>query len=102
MSHNNEIARIDKELMRVVTQDNEITPEMIARARDTPVTTLVNFTRGRARCINVDHADNNPSMFYGSRTNTVQCPACGFSADAIKICQILSGATFHDAVRRLQ
>jgi hypothetical protein len=83
-------------------RDNEITPAMIDRAKSTPIETIVDFKRGKCRCINPAHDDNNPSMYHGTRTNTAQCPACGYKADSIEAYRVLYGVDFMTAVKNLQ
>lgn len=79
---------------------DEITDDMIERARRYPVEMLVEFKRGKTRawC----HDDRNPSAFHGTRTNTVQCPVCGQSFDSIAVLMQRDGLPFADAVRQLQ
>lgn len=86
--------------MRGKVSENEVTDEMIERARRYPVELLVEFKRGKTRawC----HDDRNPSAFHGTRTNTVQCPVCAKSFDSIAVLMQRDVLTFHEAVRRLQ
>lgn len=79
---------------------DEITDDMIARARMYPVELLVEFRRGKTQawC----HEDRNPSAFHGTRTNTVQCPVCDKKFDSIAVLMQRDGMQFADAVRQLQ
>lgn len=79
---------------------NEITDDMIERARLYPVELLVEFKRGKARawC----HDDRNPSAFHGTRTNTVQCPVCARGFGPIDVLMDRDGCSFAEAVRQLQ
>lgn len=83
----------------VKDRDNGITDEMIARAKETPIDSVVEFTRGKTRawC----HDDNNPSMYHGTRTNTAVCPVCDKKFDPIAVLMTRDGMNFPDAVRSL-
>lgn len=83
-----------------VKQD-EITDDMIERARRHPIELIIEFKRGKRRCINPEHEDNNPSMFLGRNTNRAVCPACGASYDSIAAYQLTYGVGFREAVTRL-
>lgn len=79
---------------------NEITDEMIERARMFPVGLLVEFRRGKttAWC----HDDRNPSAFHGTRKNVVVCPVCDKKFGPIDVLMTRDGLPFAEAVRRLQ
>ena len=96
------IALIDKELMREEERENAVTDAMIEKARSTPVETVIEFIRGKARCIAPDHDDRNPSMFHGTKTNRAVCPVCNKSFDAIACYQYVWNVSFYEAVRKLQ
>lgn len=76
-----------------------ITDEMIERARDYPVTQLIDFQRGKVAC--PFHADKNPSAYFGNKTNRLICPVCNETWDAISILVKRDGMTFIDAVKTL-
>lgn len=86
-------------LEKIKDATNGITPEMISRARDYPVDSLVDFKRGKtaAWC----HEDRNPSMYHGTRTNTAVCPVCDKKFDSIGILMERDGLSFIDAVNNL-
>lgn len=86
--------------MRGKVSDNEVTDEMIERARRYPVELLVEFKRGKTRawC----HDDRNPSMYHANRLNLCICPVCDKKFDSIAVLMQRDGLTFHEAVRRLQ
>ena len=99
-----ELDEIDLELDHIKTppseNNNDVTPQMIAQARDVPVDTLIEFVRGKARC--PFHDDKVPSLFYGTRTNRAVCPSgCNDSWDSIGLTMKLNDLSFYDAVRRL-
>lgn len=78
----------------------QITDLMIERARAYPIDKLVNVGRSRKiRCLSPDHEDRNPSMRVYE--NSCYCFSCHFSADTIKVYQILHSCTFPEAVRAL-
>lgn len=98
-----EVVELEKYLRREKQiRESEITDTMIEIARSVPIDTIVKFTRGLAHCINPDHADKNPSMFHGTRTNNAICPACGEKYDSIAAYQLLHGCDFKAAVRAMQ
>lgn len=78
----------------------EITPDMIARARDYPITELVEVnSAGFAHCVSGEHGDEHASMFC--KNNFGYCFSCNYSADAIKIVMDINGLNFVQAVKRL-
>lgn len=76
-----------------------ITPEMIDQARQYPVTSIIEFTKGRYRCCPF-HEDNNPSMALYE--NHVHCFVCNRTWDSISATMALDGVTFREAVLALQ
>jgi hypothetical protein len=79
---------------------NDITPEMIERARAYPFTQLYEFRRNMARC--PFHEDRTPS-FALMKDNTARCfGACFASWDTIAFIRDREGLSFPEAVRRLQ
>ena len=76
-----------------------ITDEMIEQARGVPVDDLVEFRRGKTQCWL--HADKNPSMYHGTRTNTAVCPVCDKKLGPIDVLITRDGYTFIDAVKQL-
>lgn len=95
-------AKIKSELRtikQVTFKKPGLTDEMIERARDYPVSQLIDFKHGKA--IAFCHEDKNPSMFHGTRTNTAQCPVCAKSFDSIEILRERDGMSFKEAVTNL-
>ncbi len=95
-------AKVEQELRtikQVTFKKPGLTDEMIDRAREYPVGQLIDFSRGNVKAF--CHDDNNPSMFHGTRTNTVQCPVCCKSFDAISILMERDGLDFKSAVTNL-
>jgi len=95
-------AKVKQELRaikNVTIRKPGLTDEMIEQARNYPVDKLIEFTRGTA--IAFCHDDKRPSMFYGTRTNTAQCPVCCKSFDSISILMERDGMPFKEAVTNL-
>ena len=80
-------------------KDNQITPDMIARAREYPITQLIEFTRGKTRCISGTHEDKHPSMSL--KDNFAHCFSCGYHADSIAVCMQIKNLSFQEAVKWL-
>lgn len=76
-----------------------ITPEMIDQARQYPITSIIEFTKGRYRCCPF-HEDRNPSMTLYK--NHVHCFVCNRTWDSISATMALDGVTFREAVLALQ
>jgi hypothetical protein len=76
-----------------------ITPEMIDQARQYPITSIIEFPKGRYRCCPF-HEDRNPSMALYE--NHVHCFVCNRSWDSIGAMMELDGVTFREAVLALQ
>ncbi|MBT1076987.1 CHC2 zinc finger domain-containing protein [Geobacter grbiciae] len=76
-----------------------ITPEMIDQARQYPITSIIEFSKGRYRCCPF-HADRNPSMALYE--NHVHCFVCNRTWDSISATMALDGVTFREAVLALQ
>lgn len=75
-------------------------PELdIPRAKNYPITELIEVKRGVTRCI--WHDDENPSMKYYPKTNSVYCFVCQESGDAIDVASTLWGLNLPETVKRL-
>ena len=78
-----------------------ITPNDVIRAKATPVTSLINVTRGD-RAICPWHDDTNPSLTIYKKSNTVWCFACSHGGDAIDLYMAVNKVKlFHEAVRAM-
>ncbi len=77
----------------------KITPEMIDQARQYPITSIIDFPKGRHRCCPF-HEDSNPSMALYD--NHVHCFVCNRSWDSISAVMELDGVSFRKAVLALQ
>jgi hypothetical protein len=98
-----ELAKLSRDLRwRNKPKTDSVTPEMVDIAKTYPVTNLIDFGRGNAGKVHAFcHEDKTPSMFYGKRKGTAQCPVCNKGFDAIAILIERDGLKFHDAVRVL-
>lgn len=77
-----------------------ITPDMIARAREYPITSLVEAnSRGYALCVNPEHDDHTPSMW--TKNNFAHCFSCGWTGDSIDVAMTVWKAKFPEAVKKL-
>jgi len=77
----------------------ELSPEKIRRAREYPITDLVDVNRQlMARCIN-HKPDKNPSMWC--KNNYAKCFSCGWKGDAIAVCMKVKNIGFREAVTYL-
>jgi len=81
--------------------DNEITPDMIALAKEFKITDLIEVDRAGKVCCLV-HAEKTPSMAYNRQRNKLHCFGCGANMDSIDVYMALNNANFHDAVKKLQ
>jgi DNA primase len=80
-------------------KESEITQAMINRAREYPISEMIDFNRaGFSKCL--WHEERTASMHL--KNNRVHCFGCGKNGDAIEVAMKLQGVTFVEAVRRLQ
>lgn len=78
--------------------EGALNPIMIERAREYPITSLVEHRRNMALCCN--HLERNPSM--NIKNNFAYCHSCGWSGDVIDVYRKLHGVDFIEAVKALQ
>lgn len=79
---------------------DEITDEMIQRAREYPIDKLIEFTKGKT--IAFCHDDKTPSLSLDKRRNKAHCFVCNKDFDSIGVLRERDKLSFHDSVRRLQ
>jgi len=79
---------------------NEITEEMIQRARDYPIEQIIEFDQS-GKTLAFCHADNHPSLMWHKARNRCTCFACAKSFNPIDVLIQRDGFSFRDAVRRL-
>jgi hypothetical protein len=78
---------------------DQITEDMISKAKDYPIESLLNVRRkGNILCI--VHDEKTPSMSI--KNNRVTCFSCGWHGDSIDIAMKLWRCSFQEALRRLQ
>ena len=96
-----EIQDFKREIYFITQNDkikNEITDEMIERAKGYPLSQLLEVKNNMALCIN--HAERNPSM--DCRNNFAYCYSCNWRGDSIDVAMKLHAINFIDAVKSLQ
>ena len=102
---------IDKELKRIefeinayknpVARIDSINNEMIATAKNFPITSLLGEPcNGNFDCL--WHSDSNPSLHYYPETNTVYCFSCQTFGDSLDVYMKMNNVDFIEAVRNLQ
>lgn len=98
------LKRLEKKLRKLNMQvgvlygkEQDITPEKIARAREYPITDLIEHKNYFARC--PFHNEKTASMYL--KKNFYHCFGCGENGDTIDLMQKLHGLTFKQAVDKL-
>jgi hypothetical protein len=79
---------------------DEISPDMIERAKAYPFDQLIDFKHRSAMC--PFHEGNSPALRYYPDKNIVWCFACVKGWDPIQWVRDKEGVTFQESVRRLQ
>lgn len=79
---------------------NEVTAEMKDRAKAYPITSLIEFHKGKALAF--CHVDKTPSLSYFAKKNIATCFVCNKRFDAIGVLVERDGMSYHDAIRALQ
>ena len=77
----------------------EITPAMIERAREYPLTEILHVD-GRSLIKCLEHDEKTPSMSV--KNNFAYCFGCGYNADSISVYRKVNGVSFKEAVISLQ
>jgi hypothetical protein len=80
-------------------QTDDITPEMIASAKEYPIENLVEFHKGVALAF--CHPDKSPSLTWRKKSNRAVCYPCDKSFDSIQILVERDKISFPAAVRQL-
>lgn len=84
---------------RESNRKDEVTPEMVDRAREYPIEQIVKLERnGRAKC--VFHAGEDGNMDI--RKNFAHCYVCGTHGDPIDVYKAVYGVGFREAVLAMQ
>lgn len=98
------IEKLQKEIFYLKKLDarvGEITDDMIARAKEYPMESLLPTPLRMGRCACPVHGGKN-TMSFSVKDNYGRCFSCSWHGDTIKYMQDVHGLTFADAVRRLQ
>jgi hypothetical protein len=82
------------------TRNDRITAEMIDRAREYPIESLIGTNGRRGNVLCIAHEETNPSMSL--KGNRARCFSCGYFGDTIDVYMKLHGVGFVEAVRALQ
>jgi hypothetical protein len=79
---------------------NRITDEMIERAREYPIESLIAGDGRRGNVLCIAHEERHPSMSL--KGNRARCFSCGYYGDSIDVYQKLHVCGFAEAVKALQ
>jgi len=88
------LARLDGKVPR-----GEIGAEEITRAKEYPISELIEFRYGMAKCL--WHNEKTASMHYYKKENRVHCFSCNKGWDSVDVVMRQSGISFVEAVLRL-
>lgn len=98
-----ELAKEQREIVMALREKRSttgtITDAQVEQARAVPVTSIIEFQRGRA--VAWCHPDKTPSLYYAPRINKAACPVCGRYFNAIDVLVERDGLNFAQAVQRL-
>ena len=89
-----------KDAERGIERRGAITDDMVARAKDYPITELIDFDR-TGSAVAFCHPDQKPSLKLWKGKNKASCFPCDKKFDPIDILMVRDGLSFQDAVRRL-
>jgi len=93
---------IERKIMHIrclKSKKQGITPDMILRAREYPITEILGY-KGRGNMLCIVHQEKHPSMSI--KNNRVKCFGCGWRGDSIDCYMILHNVSFVEAVKALQ
>lgn len=85
--------------VRLCENPNEVSEDMVMRAKEVPIDSIVDFKHGKA--LAWCHDDNRPSLYHGTRRNIAVCPVCDKKFDTIGVLMERDGFTFQEAVNHL-
>jgi hypothetical protein len=80
-------------------ESDELTKEMISRARDYPIEQLIQFTHGKAMAF--CHEDKTPSLSKHPSKNYCRCFVCNKTFGPIDVLMEQHGMNFPEAVKAL-
>lgn len=90
-----------KQYLKAINKPKDgITDEMIERARDVPIETLIEFDRN-GKALAWCHDDKTPSLTWFKKGNRATCFVCDRRWNSIDICMDRDGLSFAQAVKQL-
>lgn len=95
--HRHDVQKLLREVRILKGTQTTLTPEMIARAREFPITNLIENKRDTAIC--PFHNEKTPSLYL--KNNFYHCFGCGANGDTIDLVMHTKGFTFKQAVEYL-
>lgn len=99
--HDAYIKRHKKETPSKMVGKKLIRGDKVSKAKQFPITDLLEFEHGKARCI--WHNEKTASLTYYPESNKVYCfGGCGRAYDSIDVYQQKFGVTFKEAVDKMQ
>lgn len=91
----------EKPIAHIKYQKDERFGDALSRAKQYPMTSLLEFTKGKAIC--PFHAEKSGSLHYYPESNKAYCfGGCGKSYDAIDVYKKLNNCSFKEAVIKMQ
>ena len=94
-----EIKRKTMHIMAIKNESQKITQEMIARAREYPISDIVGC-KGKGNILCIAHKEKHPSMTI--KNNYAYCFSCHWHGDAIACYMLIHNVSFVEAVKALQ
>jgi DNA primase len=99
--HDAYIKTHEKVTRPVSARKERIETDKFLRAKAYPITDLLEFTQGKAKCL--WHNERTASLAYYPKTNTCYCfGQCGRVFDSIDVYRKLHNCSFNEAVQALQ
>lgn len=95
--HRHDVQKLLREVRILKGTQTTLTTEMIARAREFPITDLIENKRDTAIC--PFHSEKTPSLYL--KNNFYHCFGCGANGDTIDLVMHTKGFTFKQAVEYL-
>lgn len=91
------IEKIERECGSIVNRNGKTTDDDIAKVKEYPIESLLEFKKGKAICI--FHNDKHPSISV--KNNRYRCWSCGAKGDSISLVMELQKLGFLDSVKYL-
>jgi len=83
-----------------IKREGQITPEIIARAKEYPFENLIKFNRAK-KALCMFHDEKHPSLSLNPKTNRIKCFGCGINLDPIGYIMETQNLSFIEAVKYL-